>query len=178
MSRARKMCAKLRAAFSREDGSSTIEFVILFPAFMSIFLMTVETGALMTRGVMLDRALDISMRELRLGTLSPMTVDALKTSICKHSVIIPNCENVLMLELTPISKATWMPPTSFTCVDRSANVQPVLAFTPGSKNEMMMVRACAVFDPFFPTSGLAAQMKLDKTGGYALVAMSAYVNEP
>ncbi len=178
MSRAQKIFAKLRDTFGREDGSATIEFVILFPAFMAIFLMTVETGVLMTRGVMLDRALDISMRELRLGSLSPMTTDALKTSICNNSVIIPNCENTLMLELSPISTATWAPPTSFTCADRSANVQPVLEFAPGGGNQMMMVRACAVFDPFFPTSGLAAQMKLDNTGAYALVAMSAYVNEP
>ncbi len=178
MSRARKIFARLRATFGREDGSATVEFVILFPAFMAIFLMTVETGVLMTRGVMPDRALDISMRELRLGSLSPMTTDALKTSICENSVVIPNCENVLMLALAPISTETWAAPTEVTCVDRSQDVQPVLDFTSGGQNQMMIVWACAVFDPFFPTSGLAAQMKLDDTGAYALVAMSAFVNEP
>jgi len=65
-----------------------------------------------------------------------------------------------------------------TCVDRSADVQPVLEFDSGAANEMMLVRVCAVFDPFFPTTGLAAQMSLDSTGAYALVATSAYVNEP
>jgi Flp pilus assembly protein TadG len=163
----------------REDGNATIEFVLIFPALITLFLMVFETGLLMTRGVMLDRAVDISMRELRLGTLTPMSAAGLKQSICDNSVIIPNCQNVVTLELRPISTATWTPLNdATTCVDRSATVQPALEFTPGIQNEMMLVRVCAVFDPFFPTTGLAARMQLDSTGGYALVAMSAYVNEP
>ncbi len=168
-----------RRALSREEGNATIEFVLLFPALFTLFLMVVESGVLMTRGVMLDRAVDMSMRELRLGTLTPMTPDGLKTSICQKSVIIPDCQNVLSLELRPISTTTWTPLSgATTCVNRDEDIQPVLDFEPGIKNEMMLVRVCAIFDPFFPTSGLAAQIKLDPTGGYALVAMSAYVNEP
>ncbi len=163
----------------REEGNATIEFALLFPALMVLFLMVVETGVLMIRGVMLDRAVDISMRELRLGTLTPMTHDGLKDSICGNSVIIQNCDDVILIELRPISTDTWTPlsgPT--TCVDRSEEVQPVLDFVAGTSNEMMLVRVCAVFDPFFPSSQLAAQIKMDDQGGYALVAMSAYVNEP
>jgi len=163
----------------REDGNATIEFALLFPALITLFLMVFETGLLMTRGVMLDRAVDISMRQLRLGTLNPMSADGLKQAICSNSVIIPNCLNVVTLELRPISTTTWTPLNdATTCVDRSATVQPALEFTPGIQNEMMLVRVCAVFDPFFPTTGLAARMQLDSTGAYALVAMSAYVNEP
>ncbi len=171
--------SKILRRLRRDDGNATIEFVLLFPALITLFLMVFETGMMMVRGVMLDRAVDISMRELRLGTLTPMTSAGLKTSICNNSVIIQNCESVLTLELRPISTTTWTPlNNATTCVDRSATVQPVLEFTPGIQNEMMLVRVCAIFDPFFPTTGLAAQIKLDSTGGYALVAMSAYVNEP
>ena len=42
----------------------------------------------------------------------------------------------------------------------------------------MLVRACAVFDPYFPTSAWGLQLPLDASGGYQLVAMSAFVNEP
>lgn len=163
----------------REDGNATIEFVLLFPALITVFLMVVETGVILIRGTMLDRAVDISMRELRLGTLSPMTHDGLKQSICDNSLIIQNCGDVILVELRPISTATWTPlEGATTCVNRSEEVQPVLDFVPGLQNEMMLVRVCAVFDPFFPTGQLAAQIKMDDQGGYALVAMSAYVNEP
>lgn len=168
-----------RSAARSEDGNSTIEFVVIFPALITLFLMVFETGMLMTRGVMLDRAVDISMREVRLGTLSPMTTEALRDSICDHALIIPDCQNVVQIEMRPISKSTWGPLTrSTTCVDRTAGIQPALRFTPGIQNEMMTVKVCAIFDPFFPTTGLAAQMSLDASGGYALVAMSAFVNEP
>jgi hypothetical protein len=174
-----KMFAWMRPSWRRENGNATIEFALLFPAFVTLFLVVVETGLLLTRGVMLDRAVDMSMRDLRLGTLNPMTHDNLKDDICNNSVIIPNCVNTLLLELRPISTVTWEPLTNdVTCVDRSADVQPVLEFDSGAANEMMLVRVCAVFDPFFPTTGLAAQMRLDSTGAYALVATSAYVNEP
>jgi len=171
--------SKMRSFLRRDDGSSTIEFVIFFPMIVTIFLISFESGMIMTRGVVLDRAVDISMRELRLGTLDPMTHDSLKTEICSNASIIPDCYSSLLIELRPISTETWTPlEGAATCVDRSEEIQPVLEFTPGGKNEMMLVRVCAVFDPFFPTSGLAAQISLDNTGAYALVATSAYVNEP
>lgn len=174
-----KVLVRMVPAWRRESGNATIEFALLFPAFITLFLVVVETGLLLTRGVMLDRAVDISMRELRLGTLDPMTHNNLKTQICSNSVIIPDCENAVLLELRPVSTVTWEPLTNdVTCVNRAEDIQPVLEFNPGSSNEMMLVRVCAVFDPFFPTSGLAAQMRLDDTGAYALVTTSAYVNEP
>ncbi|MEE9388827.1 MAG: TadE family protein [Paracoccaceae bacterium] len=175
----KSMACTARRALRREDGNSTIEFVILFPALMTLFLVVFETGLLMTRGVMLDRAVDISMRQLRLGTLSPMTHDGLRDSICANTVIIPDCDNVVLIELRKISTDTWTPLSgATTCVDRDEDIQPVLDFESGIQNDMMLVRVCAVLDPFFPGTGLAAQMQLDDTGGYALVAMSAYVNEP
>lgn len=169
----------LRRDLAREDGNATIEFVLLFPAIMTLFLMSFETGLHMTRGVMLDRGVDIAMRELRLGTLDPMTHAQLKTTICDNSVIIPDCEESVLIELRPIDTTTWSPlGTDATCVDRAEDIQPVLDFEAGLSNELMLVRVCAVFDPFFPTAQLASQMELDDTGAYALVATSAYVNEP
>ena len=162
----------------REDGNATIEFALLFPALMTLFLMVVETGVLMTRGVMLDRATDIAMRQLRLGTLDPMTPAGLRTEICNNAVIIPDCPNVLTVELRPVPSTTWAPYTGpATCINRDENIDPLLEFTPGIANELMMVRVCAKFDPFFPSGKLAAQIKT-QDGGYALVAMSAFVNEP
>ncbi len=163
----------------REDGNATIEFVLLFPALMTLFFVVFETGVMLTRGVMLDRGVDISIREVRLGTLTPMTHDGLKTKICERAVIIPDCDRTLLIELIPVSKTTWEPLVQTTkCYDREKDLKPDLDWEAGSQNEMMVVRVCALFDPFFPTTGLAAQMKLDNSGAYALIATSAFVNEP
>ena len=58
------------------------------------------------------------------------------------------------------------------------DVQPVLEFTSGMDHDVMLVRACAVFDPMFPTTGLGLRLPKDETGAYSLVASSAFVVEP
>ncbi len=162
----------------KEDGNATIEFVLVFPALITLFLMVFETGLVMIRGASLDRAVEVSMRQIRLGTLDPMTQENLRREICNSAGIIPDCMNAVRIEMRPVSKASW---TLFsgvtTCVDRDEEIQPALDFEIGVQNEMMMVRVCAVFDPFFPTSGLAAGMEWDPSGAYSLVSLSAFVNE-
>lgn len=180
MFRAGKRAIKrLARALRRDDGSATIEFVILFPAIMTLFLSAFEVSIYLTRAVLLDRALDLNVRTLRLGTLQPATQEELKRRVCNDALIFKDCMNVVSIELTPISTATWtMPSTSVTCVDRDAAIQPVVAFSLGAVNDVMLVRACAVVDPFFGTTPLVMDLPLDPSGGYVVAAVSTFVNEP
>ncbi|SIN98747.1 TadE/TadG family type IV pilus assembly protein [Vannielia litorea] len=174
-----RLAARLRRYRSREDGNATIEFVILFPVFIILFLSCFEVGMLMTRQVMLERALDLSVRGLRLGHWSPPTHQELKESICERAGIIPDCMNSLLIELQPVSKSTWTPlPDQATCSDKSAPVQPVTTFHGGTENEMMLVRACAVMKPFFRSTAYGMRLPLIDGENYALVSTSAFVNEP
>ena len=43
---------------------------------------------------------------------------------------------------------------------------------------MMMVRVCALSKPLFPTTGIGVGMQVDGDGNYAIVATTAFVNEP
>jgi hypothetical protein len=47
----------------------------------------------------------------------------------------------------------------------------------GGQNQLMLVKACAIFNPIFPSTGLGLQLVRDD-GGYAVTAFSAFVNEP
>lgn len=163
----------------REEGSATIEFVILFPLIMTLFLSAVEVGVFLTRAAMLDRAVDINVRAVRLGTLHPMTADELKRRICEDALILSDCENAMMIELVPISTETWnFPAAQVTCVQRDADIQPVVDFIAGGQNEIMLVRACAILNPFFGSTPFVLDMPLDASGGYAIAATSIFVNEP
>ncbi len=174
-----RLLGRAKRLWRRESGSATVEFVILFPMFIVIFLSAFESGMLMVRQVMLDRALDMTVRGLRLGTLSPPSQAELKANICSRAAIIPDCMNSLLVELRPVDKITWQTPNpAATCVDRTGTINPVVTVQGGGDNEMMIVRVCAVFDPFFPTSGLGLQLAKDASGAYALVSTSAFVNEP
>lgn len=165
--------------FRREDGSATIEFVLLFPLLMYLFLSSIEVGVYLMRSVLLDRAVDINVRALRLGTLSPATSAELRRRICNDALVLSNCEQTMTIELVPISTTTWtFPSEQVTCVNRDSNIDPVVTFNPGTQNEVMLVRACVISDPFFSSTPLVMDMPLDASGGYAIAAASTFVNEP
>ncbi len=162
-----------------EQGSSTIEFVMFLPLFFAVFLSTFELGMLLTRQVMLDRALDLTVRQVRLGNVAPLTHMALKEMICERAVLIPDCVNQIKLEMRSVDPREWKtPPATADCVDRVRLAAPITSFEIGVSNELMVLRACALFDPYFPTSGLASSIPRQSQGAYALVATNAFVIEP
>ncbi|MDI3335524.1 pilus assembly protein [Defluviimonas aestuarii] len=164
-----------------EEGSSTIPFIMFLPFFMMLILSSLEMGVLMMRHVMLERALDLSVRDLRLGNWSNPTHDSFKKVVCNRAGVIPDCMNAILVELRPVSTVTWQPLSSGpTCVDRAAPMLPedMPEFDPGEGDEMMLIRACIKVDPVFPTTGLGMHLPKDNTGAYALVSATAFVNEP
>lgn len=172
-----------RRAARDEDGSATIPFVLFAPFLLILVMSSLEMGTLMTRHVMLERAVDLTVRDLRLGTWTPTDPNnagnELRARICNKFGLLSNCPQVLMIELRSVSKTTWTPLASgATCVDRSkpVNVNPNPTF--GSSNEMMLIRACLRVHPIFPMSGIGFALSKDGTGTYDLIASSAFVNEP
>ncbi|MGH1367237.1 MAG: TadE/TadG family type IV pilus assembly protein [Maritimibacter sp.] len=163
----------------REDGNASVEFVILFPAIMTIFFSSFEVSIYLLRATMLERALDLNVRELRLGRLDPATPEQLKKQVCDDTLIFRDCPNAIAIELTTISTNTWeLPAESMVCVDRREEIAPAVTVDFGQVNDLMMVRACAVLDPFFGTTSLVMDLPLDPSGGYVVAAASTFVNEP
>ncbi len=177
-------------AFGREDGNATIEFCIVLPILFSIFMMSFEAGLLMMRSVLLERATDLTMRELRLGNFANPNVAMLKTEICNRTVIINNCADSIRIELRPVSQVTWaLPATATECRDRNEEIQIPETFDAGSQNELMLVRVCVLQKAIFPTLGLGDDSAFVGLGAglvennpgygeYGLVATSTFVNEP
>ncbi|NNK79738.1 MAG: pilus assembly protein [Litoreibacter sp.] len=168
-----------RKRFSRQDGSATIEFVIIFPAFVLILISTFEVGMAMTRLTMLEHALDVTVRDIRLGTGEVFKHDDIRDSVCDNAAVLKNCTSTLQLELVRIDPANWvMPVETATCIDRGSDAEPAITFNNGNANDIMYVRACFVVDPIFPTMGLGSILDVDATGAMQLVAMSAFSQEP
>ena len=162
-----------------EDGNGTIEFALFVPFFILLFLSSFEMGMLMARNVMLDRGVDIAVRALRLGTVTPLNESTLKEAVCDAAVIIPDCENQIRLEMRQLDPRDWsMIPLAADCVDRGDPGAPIREFGGGASNELVIVRACSLFDPYTPLVGLGALLSDNGTEAYALVSTSAYVVEP
>jgi len=163
----------------REDGTATVEFVIMFPLIMTVFMSMFEAAVLTTRYTMLERALDITVRGLRLNTGTAPTHAQVRDKICEYSNMIPNCSTSLIVELTPIQKPAFnLPATNAPCVNRANSSPPAQTLTHGVANQLMLIRACAIVDPMFPMTGLGLSLTKDETGGVQLVTVSAFVAEP
>ncbi|MFN3937544.1 MAG: TadE/TadG family type IV pilus assembly protein [Gemmobacter sp.] len=175
----RQIVARFRRAARDDEGSLALDFVLVFPLIMMIFLASFEAGMVMLRRVALERSLDVVVRDLRLGNYENPTHDLIKLEMCENAWLLPNCFNSVRLELRPVSRTTWDVFTNAAaCVDRDEVLQPATTFVPGGENQLMLIRACVVLDPFFPTTRLGLRLPLDATGAYQVVAMSAFVNEP
>lgn len=178
-----RLQARLRRALRRladEDGTVTVDFMVVAPLFLMILFASFEAGYANMRQVMLERALDITVRDLRVGALGNNPPHNLvRARFCELATLMPDCQTDLMLEMQIIDRVTW---TGFanapTCVNRLLNIEPALSFNQGGPNQLVTIRACAVFDPFFPTTTWGLQLRLDSSGGYQMTAMSAFVNEP
>ena len=163
----------------REDGTAAMEFVLVIPLIMMIFMASFESGLLMTRSIMLEQSVDMTMRELRLGHYSSVTNALLKREICSRTIIFPNCKENMKIELTRVSTADWdMPATPPHCINRRETGEPVVSMSAGQQNDLMMVRVCVALDAMFPTTGIGLDLPLDDDGAYGLVARTAFVTEP
>lgn len=172
--------ARISQRFRKDDeGGVSLEFVAIFPIFMFLFLASVEISIFMARTALLERALDMNVRELRLGTLSPLTHEQLGVQVCEDSLLGSECPTAVKLEMTPVSRADWSLPTGgVTCIDRESLLDPVIAFNPGTENQLIIIHACIVLEPFFGTTKYALGLPVQSDGGVAIRAASTFVNEP
>lgn len=179
----RRIAPQLRRLIRKETGTASVEFVLMFPVVFALFLVSFESGFMALRATMLDRALDLTVRDLRLGNLKAATVDDLRQSLCKRTDIFRDCANSVTIELTRIDPAFANLPSAQTrCRRREAAIvagTPAQSIDAGQDNELMVVRACVAVEALFPTAFMGVKtVRTEKDGTYALVAISAFVNEP
>lgn len=166
--------------FVRSDiGAATVEFVILVPLVLMMLFSSIDFGAVMLRQIFLDRAVDMAAREVRLGQMTGGFV-GFRDRICARTILLSNCQGTIAIEMRPIDTDTWAGLNApARCINRSEDIAPQLTFNPGAgAQELMLIRVCISADPFISLTGMVMGMQQMETGGYALVARSAWVNEP
>ncbi|OIQ29832.1 MAG: pilus assembly protein TadE [Alphaproteobacteria bacterium MedPE-SWcel] len=177
--RSRTLITRLRRFREADDGNATIEFAILFPLMLLVLFASVELGLITVRQIMLERAMDLTVRDIRLGTGGNMQHDDIRDSICARSGFIDDCATSLRLEMVQLDPFAWGGVNSEPdCVSAIEEVEAVTTFENGGSNDLMFLRACMSFDPVFPHWGLADSMQKDSEGRIRLYAASAFVQEP
>ena len=178
-----KLLNTIRRFRRAERGNVTVEFALVFPVFIMILTSSIEIGVITIRQTLLERGLDIAMREVRVGTGANYTHDQVRAMICDGAAIFEDCEQNLRLEMVPNDPRNYTRlPNTVDCAQHSTGgnevLNPVRNFAAGQSNELVIVRACMLYDPIFPTSQLALERTTDQNGKSALVAVSAFTQEP
>ena len=171
--------ARLRRFAHDTRATVVIEFAVMLPLYLTIFLSGVELGMMTIRQTQLERAMDQLVREIRLGIGLEVEHDVLRDRLCEYAGILPNCrvQMKLDMEVADFRSASTDVDPGFQCIDRAATGTPLVTFkTP--ENAMMILRACYKFQPIFPTVGLGTKGADDAYGDLRLVAISAFVTEP
>ncbi|WP_176244150.1 TadE/TadG family type IV pilus assembly protein [Pseudoruegeria aquimaris] len=176
------MCRAVAGFGRRQDGHATIEFAIWTPLFITLLFAAAEAGMMTAKQVALDRGVDMTVRDLRLGKYKAPDADDLRASVCFYAgVIIPNCEANTMVELRTVDSSSWetLDPDA-TCVeyqDDEIVVQDDPVFI-GVENNLMLVRVCTLVDTIFPSTEFTTNLGLNSKNQTALVSATAFVNEP
>ncbi|WP_167767130.1 TadE/TadG family type IV pilus assembly protein [Jannaschia formosa] len=167
---------------TREDGAATVEFVLLLPVFLLLFISTMESSIMLYRQVMLERAVDIASRQVRLDTRSDIGSDDLKEMICEEARILGDCERNLVVELQLVNTVTYaMPDFAQPCFNRATSTLTATPIYVASDraSQIMTLRACYSADPLLPTTGLGAQLVADGDAeGIRIIAATAFRVEP
>ena len=165
-----------RSNFARDQkGTSSIEFILIFPLFFMMFALSIESGFLTTQKIFLERAVDMTIRKLSLDTeWDTMTADLIAEKICEEGVL-SDCTNRLTIEAYVVDPSTG----SFTlgpvkCIDISEDpeVQPANSYSgDGGYDEYLFIRVCLLVEPLFTATPLTPTLQLNSSGGYYLSAM-------
>ncbi|TVS04055.1 MAG: hypothetical protein EA407_05150 [Rhodobacteraceae bacterium] len=179
MTRHRLITRVWRRFGQSETGSATIEFVVLFPLVMSILLMGAESGWVMVQRVSLERAVDLSVRDIRLGRLAyGTTQEEFRSELCARANLLSHCDERLLIEMRRIDMQSWnFPQEPARCIDLSEPIAPPTIFTIAGSEALMLLRVCYLVRPIFPTTRLGLQLPLDGSGMFSLRTVSGFVTE-
>ena len=165
------------------EGTATLEFCIVFPIIMILFIAVFETAMILIRQVMLERALDNTVRLLRLTDNPAVTAGDIRTHICSNTLVLSNCQDVLVVDLREVSQVNYSLPDEGTlCVDRDGVVNPANEFSAAradtDDNELMLIRVCAEVARMVPFSGFGLNLTRDNNDNLHMTSASVFVNEP
>lgn len=162
-----------------EEGGVTIELALLVPIVLYLFFLALETGLWSARDIMLRRATNVVVREVRLSTANPPSYEAMKERICERSFFQKGCLEGIRVEMRSMPISSWADISGAApCVDHEESFDPANSFMPGQENNLMMVRVCRLFEPLLPGTGLGRKLPENSAGEYGVRVVTAFVTEP
>lgn len=174
----------LRRLRRDQSAVAALQFIVLTPFLVFLFTFATDFGMAMTRSAMLERAVDLESRNVRVGLRAADDYDGIRRGICARTRLISNCLTRVKLEVRAMGYEEWKGlRRDADCESLSTlDVTEPENFDVAGENQLVVIRACAKFEAISPAGGFAQAMLTDGKGGfhrfYQLTATNAYVMEP
>lgn len=175
---------RLFGKFRRDEkGVTTVEFLVALPLLLTVVAYTMDLGLLMVRNAILEQAVDLSVRDIRLGLAAANDYEGLRDRICQNAPIVQNCDSQLKVQLNAMSPYAWNDPGR---VPDCASLKTITStgtpvFDTANRNQLVVLRACAVVDPIMPGWGLGDLLTRASDGSrnrfYQVVASTTFTKE-
>lgn len=138
---------RLRAARTDESGTTALEFALVAPLFFALLFSFYDVGMLMLREAMLSHAVEKTIRDLRIT--GDVTVDEFIEDVCTRSFVVADCENSMVIDLTPVGdRGVNLPSDNAPCQDANTPVlSPHMRYSPMEQGEIMFMRVCVTSAP-------------------------------
>lgn len=164
----RFLTTRAASLFRDVRGSAAVQFAVMLPFLFFMVTLGTDFSMSMVRSVMLERALDIEARNVRIGTRLASDYDGIREGICDRARIIPDCMRRLKLEVRAMPLDSFDPLDQYLdCVrldELDIEDTPPSNFFVARQNQIVLVRACAIFRPITPLGGFA-QVNMRRRAG-------------
>jgi len=162
-------------------GATAVELAFLLPIFFGLVLGVIETGWLMAKFAMIDRAVTNTSRFVYTGAASTddtITRETLEDFICEEAVIVSDCTDNIALEMIVIGSSFTPPATNAPCREKELGINPTTSFQPGASSEVVFMRVCVTTEVLMPLIGLGFALAKTDDGNFQFTSNTAFSNEP
>ena len=168
----------LRSLIRSERGAAAVEMALVAVPFLMLLFGIVEIGLIFMISTSLENGMDLAARTIRTGqlqTAGSATAASFKTTICNSfGWFQADCNTNLAVDVRTYS--TFASVTAPQPVQNKVFNNAALTFTPGTPNDIVVVRAYYKWTLIAPFFNQAFQQL---NGGVALLtATAAFRNEP
>lgn len=165
-------------SFTRsQDGSTAIEFTLLFPIFIAVLFSAFEMGTLFLRFSQLDHAVDRVSRLMRINQGVSYSEPTIRKMLCQEIGIVRSCEDSMAVEVASLNSIA-MSGARNSCSGTGKIVRTPGAFSAGKKSEVLLMRVCMSFEPLTPFLGIALNLAPEGNNRYVAVSSTLFANEP
>lgn len=175
----------LRSLRKKEDGVASVQFVVLASLILMLFTFAFDFSMAMTRSAMLERAMGVETRNLRIGARAADDYDGIRKGICDAARLIPNCLERVKLEVKAMTMSKWEAPNETRDCQNLQKLDvedPAARFDAAQSNQIVLLRACVVFKAVSPTGLLGGVLLHGGENGtnkyYPISVVGTYVMEP